>query len=143
MALAEKNQAITERAIKALESELEKIKHEIFPSAMREVGEIAVAHSRQTHTYKNRTGALEASHAYEVADPGKSVGITFDNQGRQETESFTSPPDEINLLLYAGKQYGFFVERIHGFDVLIGTFLFLRREFIKIFGDKAKSRRVG
>lgn len=143
MAIAEKNRAATERAIKALERELARIEHEVFPSALAKVGEIAIEHSRQTHTYKNVTGALEASHAFEVVEPGKSAEIVFDNKGQRESESFNSPPNEIHLLLYAGKQYGFYVERLYGFDVLIGTFLFLRREFTKIFGDAVKSRKVG
>ena len=143
MGIAEKNRAATERAIKALERELARIEQEVFPSALHRVGEIAVEHSRQTHTYQNKTGALEASHAYEVVDSGKTVEIIFDNKGQRESESFSSPPNEIHLLLYAGKQYGFFVERLYGLDVLIQSFLFLRREFTKIFGDAVKSRKVG
>lgn len=143
MGIAEKNRAATERAIKALEHELARIEQDVFPSALRRVGEIAVEHSRQTHTYKNVTGALDASHAYEIVGPGQTAEIVFDNKGQRESESFSSPPNEIHLLLYAGKQYGFYVERLHGFDVIIQSFLFLRREFTKIFGNLVKSRKVG
>lgn len=141
--VAQKNRAVTLRAEKALERYIGKIENEFLPVAMNRIGDVAVSHSRRTKTYQNKTGALEASHAFEVVKPGQSTTIVFDAGTHNETENFTSPKNEIHLLLYAGKQYGFYVERLYGFDVLIQTFLFFRREFTKILGDLIKSRRVG
>src|SRR5262245_680807 len=122
MPISDKNKRVTDRAIKALDRELGKIRKKDFPEVLRKVGEIAVNHSRRTHTYRNRTGVLEASHAFVVVEPGKTEEIIFDDRGKTATESFSSPENQVHLLIYAGKQYGFTLERNLGFDVLIQTF---------------------
>lgn len=141
--IAKRNQATLNRATKALEKTLIQIQRDVFPSALEKVGEIAVKHSRDTHTYKNITGDLERSHAHKVAAQGETVQLVFEEKDRSDVESFTSPRDELHLLLYAGKQYGLYVERINSFDVMIQTFLMLRRQFVKIFSDIVKLRRLG
>jgi hypothetical protein len=141
--IAKKNQAALNRATKALERTLAQIQREVFPSALEKVGEIAVKHSKDTHTYKNVTGDLERSHAHKVAAQGETVQLIFEDMDRSDVESFTSPKDELHLLFYAGKQYGLYVERTHGFDVMIQSFLMLRRQFVKIFSDAIKLRRIG
>lgn len=141
--IAKKNQAALNRTAKALERTLMQIQHDLFPSALEKVGEIAVKHSKDTHTYKNITGDLERSHSHKVAAQGETVQLVFEDRDRSDVESFTSPPNELHLLLYAGKQYGLYVERTHGFDVIIQSWLMLRRQFVKIFSDAVKLRRLG
>lgn len=110
-------------------------------AALREVGEIAVRHSRDTHEYGNRTGALERSHGFVVAGLGQTVSAEYDTPNGKESFQVTSEPDEISMFLYAGMYYAVFVE-FKGFSVLINTFLMLRREGAKMIGERMRAKRI-
>lgn len=133
----------TRRAIAALERAIKNVQDKNIPFALEAVGKAAETHARQTHTYANRSGALEASTTYAIINPS-SIGTGVYNDietGRQEFP-IENPDKEILLVIFAGRFYGLYVELTHGFTVLIDTFLMLRREFKKIFGDALKSRRI-
>ena len=110
--------------------------------ALREVGEIAVQHSRETHEYGNRSGALERSHGFVVAGSGQTVSAEYDTPNGRESFPVTSENGEITMFLYAGMFYAPFVELKNGFSVLINTFLMLRREGASLLAERMRAKRV-
>lgn len=143
MAIAEKNRAATERAIKALERVSEQLTEKVFPAAFQDLAEIVVDHSRSTKNYQDRTGRTRESHFAEVVGTGETASIEFfGSKGESESESVSSSPNEITLFFGARVFHAPILERLRGFDVAIQTLLFLRREFVKLFGDRVRSRKV-
>lgn len=110
-------------------------------AALREIGEIAVQHSRNTHEYGNRSGALERSHGFVVAGSGQTVSAEYDTPEGSESFPVTSERGEISMFLYAGMYYAPFVE-FKGFSVLINTFLMLRREGARMIAERMRAMRV-
>lgn len=110
-------------------------------AALREIGEIAVQHSRDTHEYGNRSGALERSHGFVVAGSGQTVSAEYDTPDGRESFPVTSERGEITMFFYAGMYYAPFVE-FKGFSVLINTFLMLRREGARMLAERLRARRV-
>ena len=141
MSISAKNKAATDRAIKALEKAVANLENNIFPGAMEDVGETVVDYMKATHTFQNRTGRLEKSYAYVVVPPGSTENFEFEFEGRK-SEMVTSSPNVLELIFGAGAPYARYVEGLYGFDVAINGFLFLRRQFVRLFGEKVRSKKL-
>lgn len=140
--MADLNRAMTDKAIRALERRLEEDRKVNWPAALRRVGREIIEHSKNTHEYISRTGDLERSHAFIVVEPGKSEQVEIDTGKGSFTVNLSSPQDEIHLFLYTKLQRGLWLEIKYGLSVLVESFLKLRREFKKLFGDALRSGRV-
>lgn len=136
------NARVTRQLARKLQDTIARLENEALPAALDEVGKDAVADSVATKTYKDRTGNLRESHDYSVVSSGKSKDEMFYVKDGEEIVSFSSERNEISLFIFARRYYGFYVERVHGFDVLIQTFLKLRREFKTIFMNKLNARKL-
>lgn len=136
--------ASTRRAVAALQRAVQNIQDKSIPFALEAVGKAAETHARQTHTYQNRSGALEASTTFAIINPSSTGTAVYDDlkNGGQVEVQIDNPDNLIMLALIAGQPYGFWVETLYGFSVLIDSFLFLRREFVKIFGKAVKSKKL-
>lgn len=143
MGIAEKNRAATERAIKAIDRVSEQLTEKVFPSAFEDLADVVVEHSRATKTYQDITGRTRESHFAEVVGAGETASMEFfGSKGESESESVSSSPNEITLFFGARVYHAPILERLRGFDVAIQTLLFLRREFVKLLGDRIKSRKL-
>lgn len=136
------NDNTTAAAINALERRVRDIAFSDFPSALRTIGAAIIEETKQTHEYRNRTGALEASHDFAVVEPGKTVTVEIDTRDGQQALTLDSPANQISLFLFTHKQYGLWVETKNGFAVLIHGFLKLRRGFSQMFKSAFKSRLI-
>lgn len=140
--MADLNRAMTDKAIRALERRLEEDRKINWPAALRRVGREIIEHSKQNHEYISRTGALERSHAYMVVEPGESEQVEIDTGKGSFTLDLSSPENEIHLFLYTKLQRGLWLEVKYGLSVLVESFLKLRREFRKLFGEALRSGRL-
>lgn len=136
------NQQMIDRLFKGVEAHIEKYKEVFLPDILDKLGADAVEHSKQTHEYQNRTGALEASHDYMVILPGQTKNFNVKTPGGSFDIPISAPDNEIHLILGAHQQYGFWVEVKNGFSVLINSWLRLRNEFKSHFSGRFRSRRV-
>lgn len=137
------NLQVFRNAEKALREKIEGICKNELPTVLREIGEEAVAHSRATHEYNNRTGELEKSHFSQVILPGQSDEVDFIGKGGVTQKGVVqSGSNEITLIIGARQYYGFFVEVYHGFSVVLNTFLKLRREMKQQLGVRLRSKKL-
>jgi hypothetical protein len=113
-----------------------------LPAALDDIGEQAVAHAKATHTYQNRTGALERSTTHAVIPPRSTGTVFYDSPNGSESFNVSNPENEVLLVLAAGQKYGLYVELLYGFDVIIQSFIKLRRELTASLALRLQGRRL-
>lgn len=121
----------TDQLIRSLRKNVEQIKkHNV--NKLQGIGQRAVARSRQTRNYKDRTFRAINNHFAEVVSDGQSKNITF-RRADESTFDVTleSKPDTATLYIGNRMQYTVWVERLHGFNVMIQELPNIRRELPK------------
>lgn len=104
------------------------------------VGSAAVARSRVTKTYIDRTRDLRESHFSETVEPKGARSVTFSIKKQQSTEILTSPPGVITLYLGARMGYGVYVY-FKGFAVVDQEFKVLKAELQREFRGVLSTRQ--
>lgn len=96
---------------------LAKLNESQIRPALEEAGEKIIEYTKKTHTYRNRTGRLEASHFYRVVGPNEIASETFYERGGESVE--VNLDSEYGWSLYIGARwfYGLILE-IWGFLVV-------------------------
>ncbi len=138
----QKNKRTTQMIAADLKQRFNRLEKETVPAVLEEIGELGVEHSKKTHIYKNITGALERSHSFQIALSGETAAIEFTEKDGVSVELYKSPQGQTSLLLYPKLFYGSILELIKSFDVMIQSFLYLRREINKLIPEKLRARRI-
>lgn len=125
------NQRTTRKLQEGLSEFVDLTLNKTLPAALDELGHDAVHYSRNHKTYRDHTFKLRESHAHQVVPRGQAADIIFHDKNGDTAENVAADSGKVRLFLFARQYYGFFVEVVHGFDVMIGTFLRYRREVIR------------
>lgn len=136
------NKAATRRLERSIVNIHRTIITEGLPQAMDDAGKIAVAHAKATHTYTNRTGALERSTNHALVGPNDTGSFEYESpDGRQSFPVSNHSPQWL-LVIGAGMYYAKFVELTHGFDVVIQSVVKMRNEFGRLVTGKLRAFRI-
>lgn len=132
--------------VKKIEASLQRLVGQLatraLPAALDDIGKEAVAHARATHTYQNQTGNLERSTTHAVIPPHTTGAFVYDSPEGSQSVDITNDKNEVMLLIGAGQPYGLFVELLYGFDVVVQSFIKLRRELAASLASRLRAQRL-
>lgn len=142
MSVTSDNRASVKELTRRIESRIRDLNAVHLPQILKDIGQDLEDHSRQTKNYQNRTGRGVKSHFHDVIKAGQTKSIRFVGPSGTTSAQYTARKNETILVLGARMYYLFFVEVIHGFDVVIQSFLLFRRSAIREIGNRLRTIRA-
>ena len=140
--MADPNKAMLDKAIRALERRLEQDRKVNWPAALERIGRATIRYSQETKNYGDISGNLRSGYSYVVVPPGESANFEFEAKNESGSIPIEGRPNELRLVYGNGVHYAIFVELRHGLDVSIQTYLWLRREFRRLFKENFRGEKL-